>query len=162
MGIAPDHWGPYVWAAIHLICMGAPDVLSSADQLHYKTFFNNLANVIPCDVCRTHLKDNLEKLPIDPYLATKNELVKWSIDLHNLVNSQLGKPIVSFEAAAKKWRDVCDNKHSNGVLNLGNSGNSTKVGCPFPLTGTAFGIGILIGGAIAYYTMRHKAGVSRR
>jgi len=160
MGIAPDHWGPYVWAAIHLICMGAPDVLSSADQLNYKTFFNNLANVIPCDICRTHLKENLEKFPIDPHLATKNELVKWSIDLHNLVNSQLGKPVVAFEVASKKWRDVCDNKHSNGVLDGGTA--LVKTGCPFPLTGTAFGVGILIGGALAYYTMRHKTGGSSR
>ena len=112
MGLVPDHWGPYVWASIHLICIGAPEVLDASQQLHYKVFFNTLPYVIPCEKCSTHLKENLQKLPVDDRLTGRADLFKWSVDLHNVVNEMLGKPVMSYKDAEAKWKAICTPKDS--------------------------------------------------
>jgi hypothetical protein len=123
MGLVPNHWGPYTWATIHLICLGAPDVLDAAAQQHYRAFFNMLPHVIPCSVCSDHLKENLKTLPIDDHLASNTDLFKWSVNLHNLVNKQLKKPQVSIEEAERKWREICNTKVSNGAIAIDNGKN---------------------------------------
>lgn len=103
MGIQPTVFGPYIWAAIHLICLGAPKVLDTNLQQKYKAFFELLPTVLPCRNCGKHLAENLQKLPIDNSLSNSNDLFIWSVKLHNLVNSQLNKPIISEENARKFW-----------------------------------------------------------
>lgn len=103
MGIEPHVWGPNAWATIHLICLGAPDVLG-ADQLSYKKFFDALPYVLPCEKCRKHLIQHLEKHPMDAALAGgKSTLFTWSVELHNAVNEMLGKPSMSVDDALKFW-----------------------------------------------------------
>jgi hypothetical protein len=113
MGLVPTHWGPFVWGSIHLICIGAPSVLDATAQENYRAFFNMLPNVIPCETCSVHLRQNLKTLPVDAHLATNKELFAWSVALHNLVNKQLNKPIMSFDLAEKHWRQVCESKTSD-------------------------------------------------
>lgn len=81
-------------------------MLDGSQQLHYRMFFTSLVHVIPCDVCRKHLDANMKAIPIDDFLATKKDLFKWSVDLHNMVNRQLGKPEISLEAANDKWANA--------------------------------------------------------
>lgn len=99
------------------MCLGAPDVLSPAQQHNYKAFFHMLPDVIPCSTCSDHLRENLKKMPIDNHLSSNKDLFAWSVQLHNVVNKQLGKPQISIEEANKKWKEVCENKVSNGALN---------------------------------------------
>jgi len=40
----------------------------------------------------------------------KEDPFRWSVDLHNLVNSQLGKPTFDYETARQYWQDKCDGK----------------------------------------------------
>ena len=48
--------------------------------------------LIPCPVCREHYTTHLEKIPISPHLDRRDDLFKWTVHLHNEVNSLLGKP----------------------------------------------------------------------
>lgn len=114
MGLIPDHWGPYVWGAIHLICLGAPDKLDSVQQQAYKSFFEQLPYVLPCSSCAEHLQQNLGKVPITSSLATRDELFAWSVRLHNLVNSQLQKPQLSLEQARDHWDRICRGAKEKG------------------------------------------------
>ena len=161
MGIAPDSWGPYVWAAIHLVCIGAPDFLGPAEQMHYKQFFMTLPHVIPCSTCSDHLKENLQKLPIDQNLATNKDLFKWSVNLHNIVNSQLNKPQVTLADAEAKWRKICDTKATVGPTAAASSSQPYSVsGSPtqstniLPLVTVALGGALLSGAAVYYFTSR--------
>lgn len=103
MGILPTVFGPFMWATIHYVCLAAPANLSDSDKKNYKTFFDILPAIIPCQSCGVHLSDNYNKLPIDNFLTTNKELFKWSVDLHNLVNSQLGKSQMSVDDAHTLW-----------------------------------------------------------
>jgi hypothetical protein len=130
MGIAPAYWGPHVWAAIHLICLGAPESFSGSDSSGYRAFFTHLASILPCDACREHLRANLKETSIEAALSGGREsLFQWSVQLHNTVNGQLGKPIIPYEQAKAFWTDVANGKKpcpSVSDINATNSATKNK------------------------------------
>lgn len=107
MGLTPEYWGPYVWASIHLVCLGAPETLDAAQQQAYRSFFQQLPYVIPCASCARHLQENLAKVPLEDALAGRDDLFAWSVRLHNLVNTQLKKQTLEVAAARKHWETIC-------------------------------------------------------
>ena len=130
MGIEPNRLGPHVWAAIHLCCIGAPDVLDSMQQVQYRSFFMSLPYVIPCTNCSDHFKKVLQTLPVDNKLTGKDDLFRWSVDVHNNVNARLNKPIIAYEDAYNYWKTICDN---DGSIKIGkNKGVWTDIGL-FPI-----------------------------
>ena len=48
--------------------------------------------MLPCAICREHYKQHLAKNPLTPFLDSRKDLLKWTIDIHNKVNKKLGKP----------------------------------------------------------------------
>lgn len=113
MGLEPTIWGPSAWATIHLICLGAPDVFQG-EQLSYRKFFDSLPYVLPCEKCRSHLLEHLEKHTMDGALAGgRKTLFAWSVELHNIVNKSLGKPSMTVEDALKFWSSYTPNQPCN-------------------------------------------------
>jgi hypothetical protein len=153
MGISPNCWGPYVWAAIHLICFGAPDQIDAASKTAYATFFNQLPYVIPCATCAQHLQKNLAADPVEPHLNNKEHMFQWSVRLHNTVNKQLGKPEMSLEHARVFWSNVCTGSQT---LNKTDDKPKTNVS-----TITLFVVGILIGAGFAYSFPRLRKGLRK-
>jgi hypothetical protein len=108
MGFVPDHWGPYIWSAIHILCMGAPAQLTDEQKRHYKYFFHSLPHLLPCSVCAEHMLENLKTKPVEHYLdGGRESLFKWSVEFHNLVNTQTGKPEWSIDDAFILWKKIC-------------------------------------------------------
>lgn len=107
MGLGPNGWGPYMWGAIHLTCLGAPETLDSSSRSAYVTFFSQLPFVLPCATCAQHLLENMHKEPVEASASGRDELFAWSVRLHNIVNKQLNKPVMTIEDARKHWLDVC-------------------------------------------------------
>ena len=48
--------------------------------------------LLPCAICREHYKTYLANNPLTPFLDSRKDLLKWTIDNHNSVNKMLGKP----------------------------------------------------------------------
>jgi len=119
MGIMPNHWGPYVWGAIHLICLGAPSALTPSQQHVYQAFFELLPGVFPCASCAKHLAENLQKVPIADSLDSNSSLFAWSVRLHNVVNEQLGKPVVTLEQARRHWDSICNGEKDEKNISHG-------------------------------------------
>lgn len=100
-----------MWAAIHLICLGAPASFSGSDTSGYRAFFTHLASILPCEACREHLRQNLKETSIEAALSGGREsLFKWSVQLHNTVNGQLNKRIVPYDEAKAFWTEVAEGK----------------------------------------------------
>lgn len=97
----PQIWGKHLWASIHFIALGYSDSPSDSESKNYETFFNNLHKVLPCKSCSNHLRDTLAKQhPLTPKdLVNKDALFKWTVDLHNVVNTRLKKPTMSLDEA---------------------------------------------------------------
>lgn len=103
-------WGPHLWFSLHTISFNYPIKPSEKDKEEYKLFFNNLQEVIPCSVCKKNYKRHLKEHPIEDYLNSRKLLVYWVIDMHNMVNAEIGKKILSYDIVLKKYEDVYKKK----------------------------------------------------
>ena len=101
MQIGPDTWGPHGWKFIHFLALAYPNEPTDEQKKNYKTFFEALQPVLPCSLCANNYKRHITtELPItESVLKDKESFVKWSIDMHNLVNKETGKLPLSYEDA---------------------------------------------------------------
>jgi hypothetical protein len=102
----PKIWGKYIWTSIHIIALGYPDKPTPDDKQNYKQFYTNLWKVIPCIKCANNYQKHLDELPLDEQLSNNTTLFKWTVDLHNIVNKELGKRQWTHEEAFAKFRKI--------------------------------------------------------
>ena len=102
---SPAIWGPHLWKSIHYIALGYPDDKpTETDRESYKDFFMNFHKVVPCVKCAKNYIRHLREVPaIDEYLSSNTRLFEWTWMLHNIVNKELGKRVVSLDAAKKLY-----------------------------------------------------------
>ena len=91
MHIPPEVWGPFFWHTIHIAALGYSQDPNYSEKKAMKEFFESLQIIIPCPICRTHYISHMAKLPIGPSLDSRKDLFRWTVDLHNDVNTMLGK-----------------------------------------------------------------------
>lgn len=118
--LKPECWGPSLWKSIHMLALGYPSHPSQLDQIAYKSFFEEFWKVLPCKVpCSVNYRRHLRELSIDNYLENNMKLFEWTVILHNIVNKELGKPMVLLEDAIDMYQCKQDKKE----LNFGNETN---------------------------------------
>ncbi len=101
VGILPTCWGPNFWQVIHSI---AYVYNPKKDKEAYYKFFSNLGDILPCHECRIHYKENFNELEFKIALDSTEGLFRWTYDLHNKVNVQLGvKKWPTYEEVLKKY-----------------------------------------------------------
>ena len=110
----PNIWGNHAWLFLHTITLNYPDHPTKFDKEYYKQFFESLSHVIPCDVCKSHYKQNIRKNPIQ--LDSKETLTKWLYKIHNLVNIKNGKDEFSYDKFIKKYSDLYSNNNIQKTL----------------------------------------------
>jgi hypothetical protein len=103
-------WGSHMWFSLHTITFNYPLNPTQEDINNYKNFFINLKHVIPCSICKKNYIRHLNELPIDNVLNSKKKLVYWLIDMHNMVNGEIGKKIWSYDEVIKKYEQVYNKK----------------------------------------------------
>jgi hypothetical protein len=101
MQIGPDTWGPHGWKFIHFLALAYPNEPTDEQKKNYKNFFEAMQHVLPCSLCANNYKRHITvELPItEAVLTDKESFVKWSIDMHNLVNKETGKLPLSYDEA---------------------------------------------------------------
>tara|TARA_E500000178_G_scaffold340151_1_gene382519 strand:- start:134 stop:610 length:477 start_codon:yes stop_codon:yes gene_type:complete len=100
MSYGPKVWGPHGWGFLHYITIGYPNNPKPSDKIKYKTFFENLKDVIPCKLCSNHYKAHLLKYPLDnKVLSNKKSFINWGVDVHNAVNKLNKKKIYNYKNA---------------------------------------------------------------
>ena len=92
MKLQPSVWGPLFWHTMHIVAIGYPQNPTYAQKRAAKEFYESLSFLIPCPVCREHYQTHLQKMPLTPHLDKREDLFKWTVELHNEVNTLLGKP----------------------------------------------------------------------
>jgi hypothetical protein len=101
LGMSPAVWGPIFWTTMHIVSLGYPAKPSEEDKAGAIAFYNSLAQVIPCPICKTHYKSFLTKSPVEAAVESRHDLIHWVFDIHNDVNEQLGKRRISFQEYVK-------------------------------------------------------------
>ena len=97
--IKPSVWGPHGWKFMHFVSLGYPENPSQGDKRQYKEFYESLQHILPCGACAQNYKLNLQDMPIDNSLDSRDTLIKWVIDIHNRVNQETGKKTMIHEEA---------------------------------------------------------------
>lgn len=125
----PNIWGPHAWTFLHFITLSYPKNPTETDKYNMNTFLKSLEHVLPCDVCKIHYKENTEEIhPLtNQVLSSKENLVKWLIDVHNTVNKRNGKKILEYSDVIRMYVDMNDSNTSNYKYN--SSFNDTVMTC---------------------------------
>ena len=97
MGVSPKHWGKEGWKFIHWVALTYPSQPTQEDKKNYLKFFESLQDVLPCPICAVHFKQNMKDHPIQ--MGSNRELFNWTVDIHNMVNKQNGKKILTYDEA---------------------------------------------------------------
>ena len=97
----PRKWGSSAWVFLHSIALCYPENPSEMDEKHYKMFFLSLPYVLPCITCQENLLRHMSGAVdrFDRAFVSRDALIRWVIDLHNLVNVSLRKPKLSYTQA---------------------------------------------------------------
>ena len=109
----PKIWGPSGWIFLHSITLNYPDNPSQKDKQNYKHFFESLQFTIPCEKCKTHYQENLQKYSLDNALNNKETLFNWLVNIHNEVNEKNNKDILSYDKVKQIYKDLYSNKKNN-------------------------------------------------
>ena len=68
MQFPPSVWGPFFWHTIHIIALGYPKNPTYTDKKCIKEFYESLAFLLPCAICKQHYKEHLANNPLTPFL----------------------------------------------------------------------------------------------
>lgn len=116
-------WGPTGWQFLNYVALGYPSNPTEEQKNNYRNFFISLKHILPCKICSNHYKENYEMMPLtNEIMSNKELLVRWVIDLHNVVNVSTGKPAVPYDEAIKLMNvDTKCNKHNDNIISNDNN-----------------------------------------
>jgi hypothetical protein len=106
MQFPPSVWGPFFWHTMHIVALGYSKNPTYTDKKCAKEFYESLAFLLPCSICREHYKEYLQEKPISTFLDSRTDLIKWTVQIHNKVNKMLGKPEWTLEEVLSYYEKV--------------------------------------------------------
>ncbi|EAN32488.2 Erv1 / Alr family protein [Theileria parva strain Muguga] len=77
------------WLFLHTLASKYPKTPDEDSKLKTLAFLYSFADMYPCSVCRDSLVDIYKRFP--PRADSRESLVKWTSDIHNCVNQEIGK-----------------------------------------------------------------------
>ena|ERR1700747_2827213 len=96
----PSKWSKFAWPFLHLLVLEYPENPTNDDKNNYRIWITYLGFVLPCNKCANNFQNNLKKLPLsDKVLSSRENLCTWMIDMHNLVNLELDKRLLTYDEA---------------------------------------------------------------
>jgi hypothetical protein len=103
--INPTVWGEHLWKFMHYLTLAYPDNPSIDEQNKFKIFFNMIGDYLPCEKCRINYIRHQSELPLtDEILQSRDKLIFWLFDLHNIVNTETGKTKLTKEQFIELYR----------------------------------------------------------
>ena len=94
----PNLWGPSAWYFLHSITYNYPIKPTKQEKESVIHFFESLKHLLPCTICKVHYDKYIASNNIRNNVDSRESLIKWLIDIHNEVNKNTGKPMVSYES----------------------------------------------------------------
>jgi Na+-translocating ferredoxin:NAD+ oxidoreductase RnfC subunit len=89
-------WGPYLWGYIHTVSL-------MNDKEHVKQILLRLLDCIACSGCQDLVQEMKESLEQVDETSSNIALFYWTVNIHNRVNSKLGKEQWSYQQALDTW-----------------------------------------------------------
>jgi hypothetical protein len=103
----PKLWGKCAWDFLTYVILNYPINPTMKDKQNYYLFLFQLQYVLPCNECQINMSKHLELKPLTLLdLESKETLLKWRIDLQNMVNEKINKPKLSYSEALKEINEL--------------------------------------------------------
>lgn len=136
-GMMTSVWGPPLWHVLHIISFNYPINPTNKQKKHYFNFYNNLKNILPCKYCRENLLNNFIKLPLTmDVFKNRDVLSKYVYDLHELVNTMLGKSSgLSYKDVRDRYEHFRSRCLKDPMKNQKQHKSTNEKGCTEPLYG---------------------------
>lgn len=112
----PKHWGKTYWDFIYIVGISYPNEPTDIDKLKIRQFLNLLTYLLPCQNCKDNYEKNMIKYPVTSItVSSKNELLKWIIQIHNEVNTEQDKSLVTMDQILYRYTFDDSNNYSKNV-----------------------------------------------
>jgi FAD-linked sulfhydryl oxidase len=98
--------GNAAWHLLHTMSVKYPLHPTNKNQKTFVDFIENFSVLYPCGDCARHFQILLKKNP--PKTLNREEVVKWTCDVHNLVNERLGKTPYDCSTVQENYSCGCD------------------------------------------------------
>jgi len=96
-----SQWGPSTWKFLHAVSFAYPDTPSANDKKQMYELLLSVGKFIPCKKCSSHfmshLRSTLTSKELSYALANRDTLSRFLVDVHNEVNTRLGKKSYCYE-----------------------------------------------------------------
>jgi hypothetical protein len=137
------------WHTIHVVALSYPSNPTYAQKRAAKEFYESMAELIPCPICREHYKEHLKKLPLSPHLDRRDDLFRWTVQLHNEVNQMLGKPIVTEVESINYYTRIGARERSPFITNV----DLEEIDARSMMKGAILGAGLVaVAGGVLWWT----------
>ena len=100
--IKPDIWGPHLWRFLHYLSLSYPENPTDEEKEIMLNFLESLQEILPCEKCRYNFNKHLDNLDMK-VLDNNINFIKWVYNVHNEVNRDTGKPILSYDEFIKMY-----------------------------------------------------------
>lgn len=90
-GVDPSIWGPALWYLIHMQALMYSSKPTQTQRRQMIDFFVGLADVLPCQSCANHYKQELASLPPNTF-DSRDTLFAWTVHFHNKVSARTKNP----------------------------------------------------------------------
>ena len=97
--------GKSTWHLLHTMTVKYPLNPTKLEQTQFLGFMELLGQMYPCGECAAHFRRLLIRHP--PRVGSRDEVVIWLCDIHNLTNERLGKSVVDCSTVKDMWKCGC-------------------------------------------------------
>jgi hypothetical protein len=92
-------WGRPTWFIIHTAALYSPSKMTETQFVGYYKFLDCLRHILPCEVCKAHLSQNITFIDFNNCGRNNIDLFKCTWELHNIVNRSINKTEPSLNEA---------------------------------------------------------------
>ena len=111
--VTKDFWGRPTWFVLHTFSLHL-NPFNDYTKSVWKAFISSLQFVLPCPICRTHVKENMQKIKVDDYMSSPSKAFEWTWRLHNTVN--LSKVYKSSAITVQEAKDIYLNSNDDTLM----------------------------------------------
>jgi len=96
-------WGPPFWFFLHTLAINYPDRANDVTRRKYYDLIQNMPIFIPNVEMGNRFSRLLDQYPVTPYLDKRESFIRWTVFIHNKINTAIGKPEMTLEEAIASY-----------------------------------------------------------
>lgn len=95
--------GPPMWETLHYAAFQCPEPFAERVSA-LVDLVRGYVVLLPCAECRGHFAALLDAYPPEAAARSgRQAFARWTVDAHNAVNARLGKPLLTYDQAARRY-----------------------------------------------------------